>query len=198
MIAYVRGMLAEKSPSRVVVEAAGIGYEIFIPVSTYEALPHEGDEVKLLVFHSVRDDDETLYGFAGGREKDMFEKLLSVSGVGPKLALAVLSGITVQELSSAIASGNSKRISSVRGLGRKTAEKICIELKDKIDKFAAFEGEGSSSSPAKEFMRDAAMALCALGFNEETALKMVGAAMAAHPEISDTETLVKTSLLGGK
>ena len=133
MIAYIRGVLSEKAPDRVVIEAGGVGYELLIPVSSFDRLPREGGEVKLLVWHCVREDDEMLFGFATKEEREMFLKLTQVSGVGPKIALAILSGSSIGELSLAIASGNAKRISSIKGVGKKTAEKICVELKDKVN-----------------------------------------------------------------
>ena len=124
MIAYIRGVLAEKDPGRVIVEAAGVGYEMLISLNTFDALPRKGEEVKLLAWHCVREDDEALYGFSAESEREMFMKLTQVSGVGPKIALAILSGSSIGELSLAIASGNAKRISSIKGVGKKTAEKI--------------------------------------------------------------------------
>ena len=197
MIVHVRGTLAEKEPTRVVVEAAGVGYELFIPLSTYDRLPREGDEVKLLAAHCVREDDELLFGFATAAEREMFVKLTGVSGVGPKIAVAILSGSSVGELSLAIASGNAKRLSSIKGVGKKTAEKICIELKDKVNAFEAMSAEAEKGGAAP-VVRDAILALNALGFNEETANKMVSEVVAAHPEVKDTETLVRLALAGGK
>ena len=197
MIAYIRGVLAEKDPTRVVVEAAGVGYELLIPLSTFDRLPKTGEEVKLLAFHCVREDDETLFGFATEAEKAMFAKLTSVSGVGPKIAIAILSGSSIGELSLAIASGNAKRISSIKGVGKKTAEKICIELKDKVNAIEALAASGrgdarkGASSP---MLRDAILALSALGFSEEAANKMVGAVVAAHPDAADVETIVREAL----
>ena len=195
MIAYVRGTLAEKEPTRVVIEAAGDGYELLIPLSTYERLPREGQEVKLLAYHCVREDDEILFGFASTEERELFAKLTGVSGVGPKIALAILSGGSVGELSLAIASGNAKRISSVKGVGKKTAEKICIELKDKvnaIEALAATDRKGASGSAP--MLRDAILALSALGFSEETANKMVSGAVAKNPEVKDVETIIRIAL----
>lgn len=199
MIAYVKGLLAEKDPTRVVVEAAGVGYELVIPLSTFDRLPRTGEEVKLLAFHCVREDDEALFGFATEAEKAMFAKLTSVSGVGPKIAIAILSGSSIGELSLAIASGNAKRISSIKGVGKKTSEKICIELKDKVNAIEALaasgrgDSRGGASSP---MLRDAILALSALGFNEETANKMVGKVVAAHPDAADVETIVREALKG--
>ena len=201
MIAYVRGVLTEKDPTRVVVEAAGVGYEVLIPLSTFDRLPKAGGEVKLLTFHCVREDDEILFGFATPAEKELFVKLTAVSGVGPKIALSILSGGSVGELALAIASGNAKRISSIKGVGKKTAEKICLELQDKvnaIEALSAAQRAGADKEAAAPVLRDAILALSALGFSEETANKMVGDVVAKQPEAKDTETLVRLALSGGK
>lgn len=197
MIAYIRGVLAEKDPTRVVIEAAGVGYEIFIPLSTYDRLPKTGGEVKLLTFHCVREDDEILFGFATPAEKELFAKLNDVSGVGPKLALSVLSGGSVGEIALAIASGNAKRLASIKGLGKKTAEKICLELRDKvnaIEALSATQRAGEGKAAAAPVLRDAILALSALGFNEETANKMVSDVIAKNPEAKDTETVIRLAL----
>jgi holliday junction DNA helicase RuvA len=201
VIAYIRGELVEKEPMRAVVEAAGVGYEILIPLSTFDRLPRVGQEVKVLIAHIVREDDEILFGFASAAEKVMFGKLVGVSGVGPKIALAILSGSSIGELSLAIASGNAKRLASIKGVGKKTAEKICIELKDKVNALEGLEstrgleGLGGKASP---MLHDAILALSALGFNEETANKMVSDAIAAKPDAADVETIVRLALSGGK
>ena len=195
MIVYVRGILTEKDPTRVVIEAAGVGYELLIPLSTYERLPREGAEVKLLAYHSVREDDEILFGFSSPQERELFTKLTGVSGVGPKIALAILSGGSVGELSLAIAGGNAKRIASVKGVGKKTAEKICIELKDKVNAVEALAGtDRKGSAGAAPMLRDAILALSALGFSEETANKMVSAAVAKKPDVRDVETIIRMAL----
>jgi len=197
MIAYIRGTLAEKDPTRVVIEAAGVGYELTIPLSTFDHLPKTGAEVKLLAFHCVREDDETLFGFATEAEKAMFAKLTSVSGVGPKIAIAILSGSSIGELSLAIASGNAKRISSIKGVGKKTAEKICIELKDKVNAIEALAATGrGGKGEISPVLRDAILALTALGFNEESANKMVSQVVAAHPDAKDTEAIIRFALKG--
>lgn len=200
MIAYVRGILAEKAFDRVVIEAAGIGYELFIPVSTFDKLPREGEETKLLAWHCVREDDETLFGFATAAEREMFLKLTQVSGVGPKIAIAVLSGSSIGELSLAIAGGNAKRISAIKGVGKKTAEKICLELKDKVN---AIEALAATSRSFKDdtrapMLRDAILALSALGFNEETANRMVTDVIQANPAVADVETLIRLALSSKK
>ena len=197
MIAYIRGTLVEKDPTRVVIEAAGVGYELTIPLSTFDRLPKTGTEAKLLAYHCVREDDETLFGFATEAEKAMFAKLTSVSGVGPKIAIAILSGSSIGELSLAIASGNAKRISSIKGVGKKTAEKICIELKDKVNAIEALAATGrGGKGEISPVLHDAILALSALGFNEEAANKMVSQVVAAHPDAKDTETIIRFALKG--
>lgn len=195
MFAYVKGTLAEKEPGRAVVEAAGLGYEVLIPLSTYDRLPRTGEETKLLLHHAVREDDEALFGFATEAEREMFRLLLSVSGVGPKMALAIVSASSVGELSLAIAAGNSKRLAAVKGVGKKTAEKICIELKDKVDTIGALAASSRrGENPAAGIARDAIMALTALGFTEETANAKVAAVLEDLPEGADVQTVVTRAL----
>ena len=196
MIAYIRGMLVEKEPTRAVIEAGGVGYELLIPISTYEKLPRIGSEAKLLAYHCVREDDEILFGFATADERDMFGKLTSVSGVGPKIALAILSGSSIAELAMSIAGGDAKRISSIKGVGKKTAEKICVDLRDKVSEFAfGGRGDGNAAAPVA---KDAVAALRALGFNEETSAQMVADVLAKNPAADSVETIIKLSLSGRK
>ena len=192
MIAYIRGTLVEKEPTRAVIEAGGVGYELLVPLSTYERLPRTGSEAKLLAYHCVREDDEILFGFWAEDEKAMFAQLTSVSGVGPKIALAILSGSSIAELSMSIASGDFKRISAIKGVGKKTAEKICVELKDKVSEFA-FSGRAGADAPAP-IAKDAVAALRALGFNEETSSKMVADVLAKHADVESVETVIKLAL----
>ena len=192
MIAYVKGTLAEKSPTRGVVEAFGVGYELLVPLSTYDRLPRVGEEAKLLAAHCVREDDEVLFGFATEDEREMFGKLTGVSGVGPKIAVAILSGASISELASAIARGDAKRLSSIKGVGKKTAEKICIELRDKVSALAMSGAAGSAK--ASPVVGDAIAALRALGFNEDTASKMVADAVAKNADADDVGHIVKLAL----
>ena len=198
MIAYIKGILAEKDPTKVVLEAAGVGYEIIIPLSTYETLPREGAEAKLLTYHCVREDDEILFGFASEREKEMFAKLTSVSGVGPKIAISILSGSTLGELALAISTSDAKRIASIKGVGKKTAEKICVELRDKISALeaASLERGGSAAGAETAILRDAVAALRALGFNEETSSKMVTDVLAKDPSVDSVEKIIRLALKG--
>ena len=194
MIAYIRGMLVEKEPTRAVIEAGGVGYEFLVSLSTYEKLPRTGSEAKLLAYHCVREDDEILFGFWAEDEKAMFVKLTSVSGVGPKIALAILSGSSIAELAMSIAGGDAKRISAIKGVGKKTAEKICVELKDKVSEFAFTGHDGGPGRTAPPVMRDAVAALRALGFNEETSSKMVADVLAKHADVESVETVIKLAL----
>ena len=195
MIAYIKGVLAEKDPTRVVIEAAGVGYELLIPLSTYDRLPREGDNVRLLAVHCVREDDEMLFGFATEDEREMFRLLTGVSGVGPKIAIAILSGPSIGELAQAISGGDAKRISAIKGVGKKTAEKICVELRDKVNAFAA-RGLGGTSPEVKTNLRDAVSALRALGFGEEVSSKMVADVVAKNPGADSVEQVIKLALAG--
>lgn len=196
MIAYIRGTLAEKTPGTAVIEACGVGYAMEIPVSTYDRLPKTGEEVKLLVYHCVREDDESLYGFWTPAERELFLRLTAVSGVGPKIALSILSGGSLGELSLAIAGGDAKRLSAIKGVGKKTAEKICIELKDKINAIEALALGSKTARDEKAFLVDARKALGALGFTDEIASAMVVAVVKANPSVADTESVIRLALAG--
>ena len=196
MIAYIRGILEEKEPTRAVIEAGGVGYELLISLSTYEKLPRTGFEAKLLAYHCVREDDELLFGFASEDERELFAKLTSVSGVGPKIALAILSGSSVGELSLAVAGGDAKRIAAIKGVGKKTAEKICVELKDKVSALAMSSRSGGGA--ASPIVGDAIAALRALGFNEETSSKMVADVLAKDSAVDSVEKIIKLALSGRK
>lgn len=132
MIAHLRGKLLSKRPNRVVIEAGGVGYEVFIPVSTFYDLGEVATEVSLQIYSYVRQESFSLYGFRTEREKNLFEKLLSVSGVGPKLAVTILSGLEVEVLIPALRNGEVATLVHVPGVGRKTAERLVLELKDKL------------------------------------------------------------------
>lgn len=195
MIAFLNGILADKTPSLVTLDVHGVGYELLVSLSTYDRLPHTGEACRLLVHHHVREDAQTLFGFAQAEEKRMFERLTGVNGVGPKMALSVLSGMTVGELTAAIADNNVKRVSTVHGVGKKTAERIIMELRDKIDPLEAFAGrEPGADSARNTMLRDAVMALMSLGFPQDQARKMVQAAFDADNTVTDTEALLRKAL----
>ena len=196
MIVYLNGILAEKNPSSVIVECGGVGYEAFIPLSTFDRL---GSGVKLFAYHAVREDDELLFGFSTREERDMFVKVTAVSGVGPKTALSVLSGFSIGDLQLAISQGDSKRIATVKGVGKKTAERIVIELKDKVNPIEALANSTLASNKGQQVvLRDAMLALTALGFSEDKSRKMVSDVLELDPNVADTETVIKKALGGVK
>ncbi|MDO5312283.1 MAG: Holliday junction branch migration protein RuvA [bacterium] len=198
MIAYLRGVLAEKEITRVVVECHGVGYEAAIPLSTFDRLPAEGAEVKLYTHHEVREDAQLLFGFATKPERDMFRLVTTVSGVGPKLALAVLSGLTVGDLQLAVSQGDAKRLAAVKGIGKKTAARIVVELKDKINPIEALANATAETSREQgAVLRDAMLALAALGFSEDIARAKVQQVLDGEPGLADVETILKRALAPG-
>jgi Holliday junction DNA helicase RuvA len=196
MIAFVRGLLVERHPTQVVLDVSGVGYEVLIPLSTYDRLPATGQVCQLYTHHHVREDAQTLYGFAGADEKAAFELLVLVNGIGPKVAMAVLSGLTVRDLRAAIADGDIKRLSSVHGVGRKTAERMVVELRDRIDPAEALAARlpPGSADAGTAILRDAVLALTALGFSQDQARKMVQSAIDGGADASNTEALLKNAL----
>jgi Holliday junction DNA helicase RuvA len=174
MIAHLRGILLEKHPNAVIVEAGGVGYDVTIPVSTFSALPEQGKEVRLRIHTHVREDALLLFGFATAEEKILFEKLIAVSGIGPKLAVTVLSGLSAGELISAIRGGQTAILVRIPGVGKKTAERIVLELRDKLDGLAvaAVVAGGPAQTPAEALSavdQDVLSALVNLGCNRAAA-----------------------------
>lgn len=195
MIAFLNGTVVEKSPSVALLDVHGVGYEVFISLSTYDRLPATGSSCKLLTYHHIREDINILFGFIQVEEKQMFERLINVNGIGPKTALSVLSGLTISELISAIAEGNITRISSIHGIGKKTAERLIVELRDKVNPLEALAAStAGGGDPKSAMLRDTILALTQLGFPQDTAHKMTQAAYAANPDIKDAETLLRKSL----
>lgn len=195
MIAFLHGTLVDKTPSLATLDVGGVGYEVFISLSTYDRLPATGSPCRLLTHHHIREDAQVLFGFAQAEEKAMFERLIGVNGIGPKMALSVLSGLTVAELTMAIADNNVKRISAVHGIGKKTAERIVVELRDKVDPLEALASKtAGGGDPQAAVLRDAVLALTSLGFQQEQARKMAQSALGADPAIKDTETLLRRAL----
>jgi holliday junction DNA helicase RuvA len=163
MIALLRGVLVEKHPNQAVVDAGGVGYELHIPITTYTHLPDTGREVRLRVYTHVREDTLALYGFLSEDEKNMFEKLIGVSGIGPALAIKVLSGLEAGELIAAIRKGELERLVRIPGVGKKTAERMVLELRDKLPTPAG-EGAAAPAAPSlNEVEQDVLSALMNLG-----------------------------------
>jgi Holliday junction DNA helicase RuvA len=176
MIGQLRGRLAGKRPNQVLVDVGGVGYLVQVPLSTYATLGELHAEVTLLIHTHVREDALALYGFLSSREKHFFELLLSASGVGPTLALKILSGMNVEELVPAIRSGDLARLTRIPGVGRKTAERIVVELKDKLDAVAVEAAEKPAPSSPAGVEADVVSALVNLGYDARTAESAVAEA----------------------
>ncbi|MDP9337448.1 MAG: Holliday junction branch migration protein RuvA [Acidobacteriota bacterium] len=172
MIGQLRGKLAEKRPNQVLVDVGGVGYVVLVPLSTFAALGELHTEVTLLIHTHVREDALSLYGFVSSREKHLFELLLSASGVGPSLALKILSGMSVDELVPAIRGSDLARLTKIPGVGRKTAERMVVELKDKLEAVVIEVERPATSSPAG-VEADVVSALVNLGYEARTAEKAV-------------------------
>jgi len=168
MIGQLRGRLAEKRPNQVLVDVGGVGYVVQVPLSTYAALGELHAEITLLIHTHVREDALALYGFVSAREKHFFEMLLSASGVGPTLALKILSGMSVEELVPAIRGSDLARLTKIPGVGRKTAERMVVELKDKLEVVTLETEKPATSSPAG-IEADVVSALVNLGYDGRTA-----------------------------
>jgi holliday junction DNA helicase RuvA len=200
MITFLRGKLVETLPTQVVVEVNGVGYETLIPLSSFDRLPPRGQEVTLLTQLVVREDSHTLYGFASSEERDLFRLLVNtVSGIGPKIALNILSGISVTAFRGAVAGGDVKALSQISGVGKKTAERIVLELKDKIGMAGAWEAASARHglSADEQRINDAALALAALGFKQVEAHEAIRQAQALLGGKATVEELVRASLRKG-
>jgi Holliday junction DNA helicase RuvA len=200
MITFLHGKLVEALPTQVVVEVNGVGYAVLIPLSSYDKLPQPGQELKLLTHLVVREDAHTLYGFMSAAERELFRLLINnVSGIGPKIALNVLSGISVVSFRGAVANQDVKILSQISGVGKKSAERIVVELKDKIGVAGAWEAliAQRALSPEDQKVNDAVLALMALGFKQVEAHDTVRRAQAALGLETTVEELVRASLKKG-
>ncbi len=200
MIAFLHGKLVDALPTQVTVDVVGVGYEVLIPLSSYDKLPAPGGEVTLLTHLAIREDAHVLYGFATAAERDLFRLLINtVSGIGPKIALNVLSGMTPTVFRGAVAGGDVKALSRISGVGRKTAERIVVELKDKIGAAGAWEASSAARAlgPEEQKSNDAVLALLALGFKPVEAHDAVRAALAVLGATATVEEIVRAALKGG-
>ena len=179
MIAFLRGRLGEKQPNRIIVDVGGVGYDVAVPLSTFYTLGESGAEVALRVHTHVREDTLALYGFETLLELQIFERLIGISGIGPKLALAVLSGIEVTDLVRAVQHGDVARLTAIPGIGKKTAERIGLELKDKLPPAMAAEiaAQAGAGEPGSALRADLLSALLTLGYHRPFAEKAVDAAL---------------------
>jgi Holliday junction DNA helicase RuvA len=197
MITFLDGKLVAALPTQAIVNVSGVGYEVFIPLSSYDKLPAPGQAVQILTHLHVREDAHILYGFMTAAERDLFRLLVNhVSGIGPKLALAVLSGMSVTNFKSAVVNADITSLSKISGLGKKTAERIVLELKDKLGVAAAWEAASAAHAPTAEQSQanEAVLALIALGYKQIDAHKTVRDLQEKDGEIKTAEELVKMAL----
>jgi Holliday junction DNA helicase RuvA len=195
VIAHLRGRILEKQPTRVVVDVAGVGYDVAVPLSTFYGLGEPGAEVALRVHTHVREDALALYGFATVLELDLFNRLISISGIGPKLALAVLSGIEPPDLVAAIERGDVARLTAIPGVGKKTSERIVLELRDRLPRTSPSAAASVGASPDGLIVRDDLLsALMNLGYHRPLAEKAVDAALKTIGREAGFELTLKQAL----
>ncbi|WP_158819714.1 Holliday junction branch migration protein RuvA [Granulicella sp. S156] len=194
MIAHLRGLILSKSPNAVIVDCNGVGYELAISVSTFTELGAEGSAVKLHVHTHVREDALALFGFAELTEKRLFEKLLTISGIGPKLAITVLSGISAERLVGAIRAGDHATLTKIPGIGKKTAERVVLELKDKLDDMVGSVPETGAKPSLGAVADDVLSALVNLGYPRPVAQKAVETAAKDTSVASDFEQLFRAAM----
>ena len=197
MYAYIKGELAEINTDHIVVEAGGIGYQVFISLQTFDYLPSVGEDLKIYTYLYLREDAMILYGFLTKDDLELFKLLISVSGIGPKGGLAILSTLEADDLRFAILSGDAKAISKAPGVGGKTAQRVILELKDKLSLEDAFEAktehvQKNAAAAGGSVKNDAVMALTALGYSSTESLKAVSAVEIT--EDMDVEEVLKTAL----
>jgi Holliday junction DNA helicase RuvA len=198
MFAYIKGQLVYSSPTIAVLEANGIGYKICIPANLFARLPQLGCEAQLHTSFVVREQSQTLYGFSSGQERDLFETLLTVTGIGPKTALSLIGHLSAFELQHAISNGDLKAISRVPGIGKKTAERLIIEMRDKLGNLFTVDPSDLAvyrvSDPKAQTIGDAMSALISLGYNQVVAQKAIKKTLNDQPEDIDLAALITCAL----
>ncbi len=198
MIEFLKGKVADLDINKVVIDVNGVGYVLSISESTAALMPSAGEEVKVYTYLSVREDGVSLYGFPTGDDLDIFKKLITVSGIGPKGALGILSVLTPDDLRFAILSGDSKAIAKAPGIGKKTAERVILDLKDKIGDGSILQGitenDGRASDVSSNARDEAVEALTALGYSSQDAYRAVKEASAAVGSDAETDILLKAAL----
>jgi Holliday junction DNA helicase RuvA len=201
MISFLHGRLVDALPTQVTIDVHGVGYEVLIPLSSFDRLPSSpGSEVRLLTHLAVREDAHVLYGFSTAAERDLFRLLINtVSGIGPKIALNILSGMTVTAFRGAVANSDVKALSQISGVGRRTAERIIVDLRDKIGAAGAWEAASAAHTLSAEDQKinDAVLALVALGYKQPEAHETVRAVLAVRGPAVSLEDLVRACLKKG-
>lgn len=196
MISFLRGKLVSATPTQAIVDCNGVGYEVAIPLSSFDKLPAPGGDVRILTHLHVREDAQLLYGFMTEQERELFKLLLSVSGIGPKIALTVLGGMSPVALKGAIVANDVKALSKIKGVGAKTAERLCVELRDKVGEIGALEAAGAKHalSAEEQKLNDAILAMVSLGYKQLEAHKAVRAAFDKLGAKASVEELVRDAL----
>ena len=197
MISYIKGKLVEKNPTNIVVEAQSVGYEVHIPLSTYSRLPNVKDIVELKIYLHIREDGWQLFGFSSREEKELFKLLISISGIGPKVALTVLSGIGIDNFKEAIVGRDIAMLTSISGIGRKTAERMLVELKEKVTVSKDVVSVGTLDVVEKDDVtKDAITALLSLGYKEKQAQEAITQAIKKEGrEGATVEKLIRFALM---
>ena len=194
MIAYLKGQLIYKSPEHTVLDVNGVGYKVFTPLSTYYSLPKPGESISLRIHTRVREDELKLFGFLTEKEQTIFEKLITINKVGPKLALGILSGMSPTDLLTAIINNDAARLSAIPGVGKKTAERLALEMKDKLSDLVLEMEHQPDSASRGGFYEDALSALVNLGYKKPQAEKALKSAYNTNGQDSLLEDLIKESL----
>ena len=195
MITYLNGILTEIIPGRLTIDVNGIGYEVLVPLSTSDKMLEEGQKYQILTHLHIREQEQTLFGFATNEERDLFRLLINrVSGIGPKLGLAILSGMSVDDFKNAVIGGNITSLSTISGLGKKTAERIILELKDKVGVTETWTAAKEDSSGPKSIIHDAVLALISLGYKQAEALKAVNKIKDSSPADISSDELIRSAL----
>ena len=198
MIGRLRGTIIERQPPKVLIEVGGVGYEVFMPMTCFYELPDNGQEIIILTHFVVREDAQILYGFNHEQERELFRELIKVNGVGPKLALAILSGMSAQQFIAAVEQGELKTLVKLPGVGTKTAERLIVEMKDRVKRFSeelsnvsTIVANGNVKKSSNQIESEAVCALIALGYKPQEASRIISKVI--KPEM-DSETLIREAL----
>ena len=198
MITFLRGVICASPPNRIYIDVAGVGYELLVPLTLGAGFGHPGETATVLTYQHVREQELTLYGFQDSEQRDLFRLLIDrVSGVGPKVALSILSGLAVADFKHAVVEGDIPALAAIKGLGKKTAERIILELKDKVGVAEAWQNAAASAgaaNPAQQAASDAILALIALGYKQVEASKAVRAEVDATTDNIEQQDLLRRAL----
>ncbi|HLR31233.1 MAG TPA: Holliday junction branch migration protein RuvA [Fodinibius sp.] len=194
MIAYIKGTVVYKSENQLILDVRDVGYQLEISTQTLQQLPPRGEEAELLVHHHITDNDQRLFGFLAQNEKDLFELLIMVKGVGPKLGLTILSGLPAEEITGAIVQKDTKKLSQIKGIGKKTAERMILELKDNVSEMVDATYAQSSGAVSGNLKAEAVSALQSLGFRKRDSEEAVSMAAGNGETAQNVQELVKLAL----